>query len=540
MSDTDAWWKSGVIYQIYPRSFMDANNDGIGDLAGITSRLPYVADLGVDAIWLSPFFKSPMRDYGYDVSDYRAVDPLFGTFQDFQQLVDRAHQLGLKVIIDQVLSHTSDEHAWFEQSRQDHRGPKSDWYVWADPKADGSPPNNWLSMFGGPAWTWEPRRRQYYLHNFLSSQPDLNFHNADVRAAQLENVKFWLDAGVDGFRLDVVNFYYQSAGLESNPPSDRRTESQTIPLSNPYSYQRHLHDISQPENVEFLRSLRRLVDQYPDRILLGEVSDDNALEVMAEYTSGTDKLHTAYTFELLGPSGGADFVRSVVRRVEQGLGDGWACWALSNHDVVRCPSRWGQHEDIDAYARVLVAMLLSLRGTICLYQGEELGLPEADVPYERLQDPYGRPFWPAYKGRDGCRTPMVWDSSRYAGFSSVDPWLPIDPHQRARAVHAQDQADDSCLKAVRSLLRWRREQPALLNGTVTLADQSDIVLSWVRTSPEQSMLTAFNLTDKPVSAPCPHRVLRVHDVANFSGRIEDGQLVLGPYQALFADIEVRP
>ena len=539
MSNTNEWWKGAVIYQIYPRSFMDKNGDGTGDLLGITRRLDYVASLGVDAIWISPFFTSPMKDFGYDVADYRDVDPLFGTLDDFVALLERAHALDLKVIIDQVLSHTSDEHAWFRESRQSRKGPKADWYVWADAKADGSPPNNWLSMFGGPAWSWDSRRRQYYLHHFLPSQPDLNFHHPAVRDAQIDNVRFWFELGVDGFRLDVVNFYFHSRALESNPAATR-VEQRTVTTSsdNPYAFQQHIYDITQPENLAFLKSLRILSNEYQGSMLMGEISDDNSPRVMADYTSGGDKLHTAYTFDLLGEAHDAAFLRSVIERVEAWIEDGWACWALSNHDVERCPTRWGPRADNDAFARLTIAMLISLRGTVCLYQGEELGLPQAHVPRDRIQDPYGLPFWPAYKGRDGCRTPMVWDHTTFAGFSTSEPWLPVDATQRARAVSVQEADTDSCLNAVRALLKWRRDQPALTDGTISIIPGADNMLRWLRVTDGQTMLAAFNLTDQTLTAPWPHRVVHVHDVGRLGGQISEGQIKLGPYQGVFADVDV--
>ena len=534
------WWKGGVIYQIYPRSFADANDDGTGDLVGITRHLDYVARLGVDAVWISPFFRSPMKDHGYDVSDYRDVDPLFGNVDDFCELLEAAHRLGLKVIIDQVLSHTSDQHAWFQESRKSRANAKADWYVWADPRPDGTPPNNWQSMFGGAAWSWDSRRRQYYLHNFLSSQPDLNFHNPEVRAAQLDNVRYWLEMGVDGFRLDVVNFYFHDARLRSNPPiSEDTVKAMPSLLENPYGYQRHVHDITQPDNIPFLRRLRQLVDAYPSTTLMGEISDDDPLRLMCAYTSGDDKLHMAYTFDLLREPHSADYIRNVVRRVETSIADGWACWALSNHDVVRCATRWGRDEDPEAYPRIVLAMLLSLRGTVCLYQGEELGLPEADVPRERIQDPFGLPFWPVYKGRDGCRTPMAWDTTPRAGFSRVEPWLPVDPRHRARAVAAQERSTTSCLHAARTLLAWRRQQPALIEGDLSLVPESGEMLSWIRTCPDQSLFAAFNLTRGTLRARCPVQLGPVHAVAGLGGRIEGDQVVLGPYEGLFADVAGR-
>ena len=440
------WWRGAVIYQIYPRSYQDSNADGIGDLSGIIHRLPHVASLGVDAIWLSPFFTSPMLDFGYDVSDYRDVDPMFGSLGDFDALIERAHDLGLRIIVDLVLSHTSDQHPWFKESRSSSDNPKSDWFVWADAKPDGSPPNNWLSIFGGSAWEWDGQRMQYYLHNFLTSQPDLNFHtaevreellnvarywlercffgfrldtvnfyNSDVRAELLDVTRFWLERGVDGFRLDTVNFYYCDEKLRDNPPLPQKDRSDKIaPSVNPYNFQNHLYDKSRPENMEFLKDFRAILDEYTDSTSVGEVGDaQRGAEIQAAYTSGGDKLHMAYDFDLLSnefPTG-----TRVAEIMERSVGfgpDSWPCWAFSNHDVVRHISRWNLTPEGQ---RAYLALLLSLRGTICLYQGEELGLTEAYVPFEELQDPYGKRFWPKFKGRDGCRTPMPWSADQANG-----------------------------------------------------------------------------------------------------------------------------
>ena len=343
-SSTDAdWWRGAVIYQIYPRSYQDSNGDGVGDLSGIIHRLPHVAALGVDAIWISPFFKSPMLDFGYDVSDYRDVDPIFGSLGDFNALIARAHELGLKVLIDLVISHTSDQHPWFKDSRTSATSDKADWYVWADPKPDGSPPNNWLSIFGGSAWEWDGERMQYYLHNFLTSQPDLNLHNADVQDALLDVVRFWLERGVDGFRLDTINFYFHDQQLRDNPalPADQRNDT-IAPAVNPYNWQEHLYDKNRPENLAFLQRFRALLDEYEATTAVGEVGDaQRGMEIQAEYTSGGDKVHMCYSFDFLSnaaPTGTR--IADVLTRYEAGIGDGWACWAFSNHDVVRHASRW--------------------------------------------------------------------------------------------------------------------------------------------------------------------------------------------------------
>ena len=373
MAQNSNWWRGGVIYQIYPRSFADSNGDGIGDLPGITARLEHVARLGADGIWLSPFFRSPMKDFGYDVSDYCDVEPMFGTLDDFRALVARAHALGLKVMIDQVLSHTSDQHPWFVESRASRDNPKADWYVWADARDDGTPPNNWLSIFGGSAWQWDTRRCQYYLHNFLTSQPDLNFHNPAVQDAILATVRFWLDLGVDGYRLDTANFYFHDAELRSNPgrgaPDPNKPDPAVNPF-NPYGWQRHLYDKSRPENLVFLQRLRALLDQYPDTTMVGEIGDDDGLARVAEYTAGGDKLHMAYCFDLLGERHDAPFVHGVLERFGRIVGSGWPCWALSNHDVTRVATRWGGPEPDPALLRLALALQASLRGSVCLFQGE--------------------------------------------------------------------------------------------------------------------------------------------------------------------------
>jgi len=368
MTAKTPWWKGAVIYQIYPRSFMDSNGDGIGDLPGIVDKLDYVASLGVDAVWVAPFYQSPMKDFGYDISDYKGVHPIFGSLKDFKELVDKAHSLGLKVIIDQVLSHTSDQHPWFQESRQSRDNPKADWYVWSDPKEDGTPPNNWLSMFGGVAWVWNSEREQYYMRNFLECQPDLNFHNPDVRQAQLDNIKFWLELGVDGVRLDVINFAFHSEGLENNPKARETNTIQASPHM-PYSYQKHIFDISRPENIDFLVELRKLLDQYPNATSIGEISANKPLAIMAEYTSGGDKLHMAYTFSFLRRRSSSEHIRKVLRETEAKIGDGWPCWSLSNHDVTRSLTRWGGDVDLRAYPRVSLAMLLSVgcRWTVRTY-----------------------------------------------------------------------------------------------------------------------------------------------------------------------------
>jgi alpha-glucosidase len=357
-SDNSDWWRGCAIYQVYPRSFQDTTGDGVGDLRGIIRRIPYIAELGVNAIWLSPFFKSPMADMGYDVSDYCAIDPMFGSMEDFDALVAEAHAHGLKVIIDQVLSHTSDKHPWFAESRADRTNPKADWYVWADANPDGTAPTNWLSVFGGPSWEWDSTRRQYYMHNFLASQPDLNFHNQEVQDALLETVRFWLDRGVDGFRLDTVNYYFHDRWLRSNPPLAESVAG-TLNASNPYMAQEHLFDKTRPENLGFLQRFRALLNEYIGRAAVGEVGDEGrSLDTLAAYTSNGDKLHMCYTFDLLGDAFSPEHVRGCVEAFERKVAGGWVCWAFSNHDVMRHVSRWTPPGgDTDRTAKFAITLL---------------------------------------------------------------------------------------------------------------------------------------------------------------------------------------
>ncbi|WP_246337786.1 alpha-glucosidase [Azospirillum oleiclasticum] len=529
----EPWWRGAVLYQIYPRSFLDAGGDGVGDLPGVTRRLDHVAGLGVDGVWLSPFFTSPMKDFGYDVADYRGVDPLFGTLADVDALLERAHGLGLKVIIDMVLSHSSDRHPWFRESRRSRHGPRADWYVWADPKPDGTPPNNWLSCFGGSAWAWDGGRRQYYLHNFLVEQPDLNLHNPAVQDAVLADCAFWLDRGVDGFRLDVANYYLHDPLLRDNParPPDARWPDGT-PRGNPYGMQIHRFDKSQPENLAVLRRLRALLDRYPDRMAVAEVHDDDSVARAAEYVAAPDLLHTAYNFALLGADFGAGTIRRAVEAFEAQPGPGWPSWAFSNHDVPRVASRWGGAEAPPAAAKLLIALLTSLRGTAFLYQGEELGLPQAEVPLERMRDPYGIAMWPEPAGRDGCRTPMPWSATDpNAGFSSAEPWLPIPAEHIARAVDVQEADPASVLAFTRGFLAWRRLHPALRGGSIRFRDAPEPLLLFERRAEGQAILCVFNLSPDPQTIPFDGTPLDGHGLP---GAVADGALRLPGWGGAFA------
>ena len=535
---TNRWWRGAVIYQIYPRSFMDTDGNGVGDLPGIVDKLDYIASLGVDAIWISPFFKSPMADFGYDIADYRDVDPLFGTLSDFDRLLAKAHGLGIKVMIDQVLSHCSVDHEWFKESRESRDNPKADWYVWADAKPDGTPPNNWMSLFGGVAWRWEPRRGQYYLHNFLSSQPDLNFHNPEVQAATLDNVKFWLDKGVDGLRLDAINFCFHDLQLRDNPPKpeDKRVGRGFSP-DNPYAFQYHQYNNTQPENLVFLQDLRALMDKYPGATTLGEISSEDSLATMAEYVNDS-RLHRGFSFELLTDEFTASYIRDTVENLESKMVDGWPCWAISNHDVQRAVTRWGGATPDDAFAKQLVALVCSLRGSVCLYQGEELGLAEADVPYDALQDPYGKTFWPNFKGRDGCRTPMPWDDTAQAGFTTGQPWLPIADSHRTHTVAMQDANSASTLNATRTFLRWRKSLPALQFGDITFLEAPEPVLAFTRGIAAQRLLVVFNLSSQAVrwTVPTSINVQPVEGPGLLAGRLDGSELLLPAHAVYYANI----
>ena len=497
------WWRGAVIYQIYPRSFQDANGDGVGDLLGIVGRLPHIASLGADAVWISPFFPSPMKDFGYDVSNYRDVDPMFGSLADFDQIIATAHALGLKVMIDLVLSHTSDQHPWFKESRSSRDNPRADWYVWADPKPDGTVPNNWLSMFGGTSWHWDSRRQQYYLHNFLISQPDLNFHNPEVQDALLDIARFWLERGVDGFRLDTINFYMHDRQLRDNPPlAPELRNAKTAPAVNPYNHQRHIYDKNQPENIDFLKKLRTVMEPH-NAAAVGEVGDSlRGLELLGEYTCGDKRMQMSYAFEFLSGSGlSAQTIADVFAEVDRVAHDGWVCWAFSNHDVVRHVTRWNLSL---GSARTYATLLTCLRGSICLYQGEELGLPEAEIAFEDLQDPYGKEFWPEFKGRDGCRTPMPWDGSAVnAGFSPAKPWLPVPSSHYHLAVSTAEHDPAALLHHYRRALAFRRGHPALRIGAMTDITVTGDVLSFRRETEAETILCLFNLSDEPATVPVP-------------------------------------
>ena len=531
------WWRGAVIYQIYPRSYKDSNNDGIGDFKGITSKLDYIASLGVDGIWISPFYKSPMVDFGYDVEDYCAVDPMFGTMEDFDVMLKGMHDRGLKLVIDLVLSHTSDKHAWFVESRKNKTNPKADWYVWADAKPDGTPPNNWQSVFGGPAWKFDSGRGQYYYRQFLVEQPDLNVRNPEVQEALLGVAKFWLDKGVDGFRLDAVNHCIHDAQLRDNPA---RPESERTPdrdFKHTYDMQWHKYDKSQPETVDFLRRLRALTDKYPNRMTVAEIGDDDNIARCVEYTQ-PGALHTAYSFSLLTEKYGAELVRKTLTDFNTKGPDSWPSWAFSNHDAKRVASRWSFDKPDKTHVneeqiKMLHAQLGSLRGTVFVYQGEELGLSDAVVPFEKMQDPFGKYAWPADVGRDGCRTPIPWEKDKpNAGFSQHEPWLPVPKDHQAHAVDAQEKSNHSPLHFFRNFTRWRKQHPSLVTGDVHFLSASDPVLAFTR----GNIIAVFNMSDKKETYILPEgtKPLEGHGLPY---ELTKTQLALPPFGGFFGEIK---
>jgi alpha-glucosidase len=518
MSAADDWWCGAAIYQIYPRSFADSNGDGIGDLRGITQHLDHVASLGVDAIWLSPFFRSPMKDFGYDISDYCDVDPIFGTLADFKALVMRAHELQLRVIIDQVLSHTSDQHPWFKESRASRDNARADWYVWAEPRSDGSPPTNWQSVFGGSAWTWDARRGQYYLHNFLAEQPDLNVHNPAVQDALLACAAFWLDAGVDGFRLDAINYAMHDPLLRDNPalPPDGKPRTRSV------DFQKSIYNKSHADVPLFVERIRRLVDRYGGRFTVAEVGGEGAEVDMRSYTDGEARFHTAYGFNFLYADAlTPGLVRDALSAWPDSGRLGWPSWAFSNHDAPRAVSRWFTAADRAAGARLGMLLLVSLRGNIFLYQGEELGLPQAEIGFADLKDPEAIANWPQTLGRDGARTPMPWSNAgRHAGFTTGKPWLVLGAEHSQLAVDLQERDPESQLNVTRRLLALRNRCAALRTGSLRLLAAPEGVLAFERSTGDQRLLCLFNLHAAPASwRPADTESWRVLDAvggANFS------------------------
>jgi len=530
---TRPWWRGAVLYQVYVRSFQDSDGDGHGDLAGLMARLDYVQSLGVDGIWLSPIHPSPNRDWGYDVADYEGVQPDYGTLDDFQALLEACHARGLKIVMDEVLSHTSDEHPWFAESRDGcPDGPKADWYVWADPKPDGTAPNNWLSVFGGPAWAYQPARRQHYHHKFLRQQPKLNWRNPEARAVALSVLDLWLARGVDGFRLDVAGTYLHDTALTDNPAiqEDLRTAAHWAHAS---EMQRHLHDANLPENVEVLDQIRRRVEAHGDRFVFGEFSEEE--ERCGAYLSPAEGLHSAYTFVLLHLTGLDPGAFRTHAATLARFPDHWPAVSLSNHDVPRTASRFGGAAAPAPVARLMLALLLSLRGTALLYQGEELGLPDARLTRDQLRDPVGDLYWPTMHGRDGCRTPMPWrPDAPNLGFSTGTPWLPAAAEHAGLTVAAQEADPASTLAFARAMITARKASSALTAGVLELWRAEDPILAFERRDPDETVLCAFNFASHPATISSPRLAGgQVLDVATGAAKQTEDALTLGPHAARF-------
>ncbi|MFN3512758.1 MAG: alpha-glucosidase [Phenylobacterium sp.] len=526
------WWKGAVVYHVYVRSFFDSDGDGQGDLKGVLARLDYIQTLGVDAIWLSPIHPSPNRDWGYDVADFDGVQPDYGTLDDFEALLNAVHERGMRLILDEVLSHTSDEHAWFVESLTGGAdGPKADWYVWADPKPDGTAPNNWLSVFGGPAWSYQPARRKHYHHKFLRQQPKLNWRNPEAREAALKVLDFWLEKGVDGFRLDVAGTYLHDADLTDNPavPIEARRNAHWRHAAD---LQRHIHDSNLEENVEMLDLIRRRVEAHGDRFVFGEFSEEE--ERCGAYLGAHEGLHSGYTFVmLLARRLGPKFVRDHAATLAR-FPDHWPTVSFSNHDVPRTASRFGGGPEV---ARLMFALLMALQGTALIYQGEELGLPQASLARDQLRDPVGDLYWPYDGGRDGCRTPMPWTEGVNLGFSTGTPWLPAAKEHAGLSVATQASDPGSMLAFARAMIALRKAHPALKVGEMRMLETPDPVLAIVRRGSGQQIACLFNMGAEAVTLS-DERLSGGALLAPQTGEIDasQGALRLGPYAAGFLQL----
>jgi alpha-glucosidase len=485
------WWKHAIFYEICPRSFKDSNGDGIGDLNGITSKLDYLADIGIDAIWITPFYPSPQVDFGYDVSDYENVDPQFGTLSDFDRLLAEAHKRNIKVICDFVINHTSDQHRFFLESKSSRTSPKRDWYIWRDPKPCGGPPNNWASMFGGSAWTRDDRTAQYYYHFFYAAQPDLNWRNPAVAKAMFDSVRFWLRRGVDGFRVDAIDTLFEDPLMRDNPKTG---------IARPDQVSEQIHTNMLPENHSVFKQLRSVVDEFgPGRVLVGETYPPKIEDLLAYYGKVNDEFHMPFNFFLLTQSKlDANAFRVTVSELEKTLQNRPINYVLSNHDNVRAFDKFGDGRHNDEIAKLLMLMLLTLRGSPFFYYGEEIGMKT--TPPERIedvQDPIGKVFWPNNKGRDGERTPMQWTSERNAGFSTAKKsWLPVPPNAATRNVATMEADRNSILNFFRNAVRLRRDSPAILFGDYKAIGQDPNVFAYRRTGGGQEIIVALNMSDK--------------------------------------------
>jgi alpha-glucosidase len=489
LQSDDSWWRHGIFYQIYPRSFQDSNGDGVGDLAGIIARLPYLRSLGIDAVWLSPIFASPMADFGYDISDYTDIDPLFGTMEDFDRLISAAHDGGLKLILDLVPNHTSDSHPWFVESSSSRDAPKRDWFIWRDPAADGGPPNNWLSEFGGSAWQYHAATGQYYYHAFLARQPDLNWRNPEVREAIYEVMRFWLRKGVDGFRVDVIWHLIKDAEFRDNPPNPHFHEGRA-----PHEKILTRYSTDQPEVHDVIAEMRRVVDDFGSRVLIGEVYLP-LHRLVAYYGNDLGGAHLPFNFALLSTLWSARSIEKIIADYEAALPAGaWPNWVLGNHDRPRIASRVGREQ-----ARVAAMLLLTLRGTPTLYYGDEIGMRQVAIAPDQVRDPFEKNVPGIGLGRDGCRTPMQWDPTPYGGFSASASWLPLADdfvHENVVNLEADTQ---SILNLYRALIRLRKQLPQLMSGDyVPIAAEGDLLM-YRRQIDGDAVVIALNLGAEPVS-----------------------------------------
>jgi alpha-glucosidase len=500
MNEPFLWWQRGIIYQIYPRSFMDSNGDGVGDLPGIISKLDYLHWLGIDAIWLSPIFPSPMADFGYDVSDYSDIHPLFGTLADFDHLVAEAHRRSLKVLLDYVPNHTSDQHPWFVASRSARHHPKRDWYLWHDAAPDGGPPNNWRSVFGGSAWEWDATTGQYYYHAYLTQQPDLNWRHPEVQAAMLDVLRFWLERGVDGFRVDALRQLMKDEQLRDNPPNPAYHPDQ-----GPYHALLPVYTTDRPEVHDMIALMRRLVDSYDARLLIGELYLPIE-RLVTYYGVGGSGVHLPFNFHLILVSWQARQIEALIRTYEAALPPGgWPNWVLGNHDQHRLATRLGS-----AQARVAAMLLLTLRGTPTLYYGDELGLHDVVIPAELVHDPWEKNVPGLGLGRDPERTPMPWESTPNAGFTSGTPWLPVSPDYPTINVAAQRDDPTSMLTLYRRLIALRRATPALSIGSYLGLEAPGNVLAYIRTHAGQRCLMVLNLGSQPQVWEVRHMTIHGH------------------------------
>lgn len=490
MSKPLHWWQKGIIYQIYPRSFMDSNADGIGDLQGIIDRLDYLVTLGVDAIWISPFYRSPMKDFGYDVSDYCDVDPMFGDLAVFDRLLEKAHHHGLKVIIDWVPNHTSDQHPWFREARRSRSSPRRDWYIWRDPKPDGSPPNNWGSFFGGPAWTFDEATGQYYLHQFVPEQPELNWRNPELEQAMYETLRFWLRRGVDGFRMDVISLIIKDTALRDNPVNPNADPN--LRPNDLFSRLHQTYNMDQDDVHPYIRRIRQVLDEFPDRCGIGELWGDLPRWVRY-YGEHGEGLHMPFNFRLIPEPWQADAMRASVDRMEAFLPSfAWPNYVLGNHDQPRLASRYGGQ----AQARAAAMLLLTLRGTPTLYYGDELGITNGTIPLDKIQDPQGKNLGPE-RNRDSYRTPMQWNASPNAGFSPAESWLPVSPDYMERNVAAFSSDPASILLLYRQLIALRRASPALHAGSYAALESSEFVFAYLRSHEQERKLVVINFSAQP-------------------------------------------